>query len=112
MSIDKFVEFTQVINNDYRILYIDVKCSGPTPLQWKFCINEMLENFNLFKELDCKFALVFEAKLVGIISTEYILDFINVLVENRVSYKFVKLLSNIEPPTFLFPVNGFIYLST
>ena len=90
MSIDKFVEFTQVINNDYRILYIDVKCSGPTPLQWKFCINEMLENFNLFKELDCKFALVFEAKLVGIISTEYILDFINVLVENRVSYKFVK----------------------
>lgn len=82
MSIEKFVDYTQVINKDYRILYFDVKFAHPTPLQWTFVINEFNENIRVLKNLDCKFAFVMDVKLIGIISTEYILEFINVLKSN------------------------------
>jgi len=83
VSIDKFVEFTQVINKDYRILYFDIKLPYPTPLQWKFFINELIDNLNVITELKCKFALIFEAKLVGIVSTDYIMEFVRILLEKR-----------------------------
>lgn len=79
INIEKFVEFTQVINKDYRILFFEVKTSSPTPLQWSFLINEFNENIRVLKQLDCKFAFVLDVKLVGLISTEYILEFINLL---------------------------------
>ena len=82
MSIEKFVDYTQVINKDYRILYFDVKFAHPTPLQWTFVINEFNENIRVLKKLDCKFAFVMDLKLIGIISTEYILEFINILKSN------------------------------
>ena len=79
INIEKFVEFTQVINKDYRILFFEVKTPYPTPLQWSFLINEFNENIRVLKQLDCKFAFVLDVKLVGLISTEYILEFINLL---------------------------------
>ena len=79
INIEKFVEFTQVINKDYRILFFEVKCGSPTPLQWSFLINEFNENIRVLKQLDCKFAFVLDVKLIGLISTEYILEFINLL---------------------------------
>jgi hypothetical protein len=79
INVEKFVEFTQVINKDYRILFFEVKSPYPTPLQWSFLINEFNENIRVLKQLDCKFAFVLDVKLVGLISTEYILDFINLL---------------------------------
>ena len=78
----KFVDFTQIINKDYRILLFDVKCPTPTPLQWTFVVNEVKENFRVLKNLNCEFALVLDVKLVGMISTEYILDFINILKDH------------------------------
>jgi len=83
MSIEKFVEITQIVNKDYRILYFDVKMAHPTPLQWKFCISEFIEHLNVFKHLKCKFAFVMNVKLIGIISSEYIMDFINTLIANQ-----------------------------
>jgi len=82
MSIEKFVDYTQIINKDYRILLFDVKFAHPTPLQWTFVINEFNENIRVLKNLDCKFAFVLDVKLIGMISTEYILDFINLLKIN------------------------------
>lgn len=79
INVEKFVEFTQVINKDYRILFFEVKSPHPTPLQWSFLINEFNENIKVLKQLDCKFAFVLDVKLVGLISTEYILEFINLL---------------------------------
>ena len=79
ITVEKFVEFTQVINKDYRILFFEVKASSPTPLQWSFLINEFNENIRVLKQLDCKFAFVLDVKLIGLISTEYILEFINLL---------------------------------
>ena len=79
IAIEKFVEFTQVINKDYRILFFEVKCGSPTPLQWSFLINEFNENIRVLKQLECKFAFVLDVKLIGLISTEYILEFINLL---------------------------------
>ena len=79
VTVEKFVEFTQVINKDYRILFFEVKSAYPTPLQWSFLINEFNENIRVLKQLDCKFAFVLDVKLVGLISTEYILEFINLL---------------------------------
>lgn len=82
MSIEKFVDYTQILNKDYRILLFDIKTSIPTPLQWKFFINEFNENIRVLQNLECKFAFIFDAKLLGIISTEYILEFINLLKSN------------------------------
>ena len=79
INVEKFVEFTQVINKDYRILFFEVKTPYPTPLQWSFLINEFNENIRVLKQIDCKFAFVLDVKLVGLISTEYILEFINLL---------------------------------
>lgn len=82
VSVSKFVDFTQIINKDYRILLLEVKCPTPTPLQWTFVVNEIKENFRVLNNLNCNFALVLDVKLVGMISTEYILDFINILKEH------------------------------
>jgi hypothetical protein len=82
MSIEKFVDYTQIINKDYRILLFDVKFSHPTPLQWTFVINEFNENIRVLKNLECKFAFILDVKLIGMISTEYIMEFINLLKSN------------------------------
>ena len=91
-SIAKFVDYTQVINNDYRILYFDVKTSHPTPLQWTFVINEFNENIRVLKKLDCKIAFVLNLKLIGLLSTEYILEFIKIL-ESLAPYIEAKLIA-------------------
>ena len=82
VSVSKFVDFTQIINKDYRILLFEVKCPYPSPLQWTFVVNEFKENLRVLKKLNCNFALVLDVKLVGMISTEYILNFINILKEH------------------------------
>jgi len=82
INIEKFVEFTQVINKDYRILFFEVKTPSPTPLQWSFLVNEFNENIRVLTQLDCKFAFVLDVKRIGLISTDYILKFINILIEN------------------------------
>jgi len=81
MSVEKFVELTQIINKDYRILYFEVKFPHPTPLQWKFCINEFDEHLSVLKHLNCKSAFIMDVKLIGLISLECIMDFINTLVK-------------------------------
>lgn len=80
VEIDKYVEITQIINKDYRILYFEVKIQYPSPLQWKFCINELIDHFNVLKHLNTKFAFIMNVKIIGILSTEYIMDFINTLL--------------------------------
>uniref|UniRef100_A0A6C0ETL7 CRAL-TRIO domain-containing protein n=1 Tax=viral metagenome TaxID=1070528 RepID=A0A6C0ETL7_9ZZZZ len=90
MSVEKYVEFTQVANKGYRILLFNVKFPHPTPLQWAFTMNELKEHLECFKELKCRFAFIFEAKNIGIISTSYVLEFI----QNLVSYE-VTLESNL-----------------
>jgi hypothetical protein len=82
MSIEKFVDYTQILNKDYRILLFDVKLPHPTPLQWTFVINEFNENIRVLKNLGCKFAFILNVKIIGMISTEYIMEFINLLKSN------------------------------
>lgn len=79
VQIEKFVEYTQVLNEDYRILLFDVKIPKPSPLQWTFVINEFNENLKVLKELNCKFAFILNVKLIGLISTDYVIEFINLL---------------------------------
>lgn len=81
MSIEKFVELTQITNKNYRILYFDVKMSYPTPLQWKFCMSEFDEHLSVLKHLNCKSAFIMNVKVIGLLSTEHIMDFINTLLK-------------------------------
>ena len=80
MSIDRFVEYTQIVHKDYRILFFDVKSAQPTPLQWRFCIQEFLENLEHLTNLNCKFAFIMDVKKIGLISTEYIMEFTKLLM--------------------------------
>jgi len=79
LNIEKFGEFTHLLTKDYRILYLKCNLAYPTPLQWTFFINELNENFNVLKKLDCRFAFVLDLNLIGLISSSYILEFVNVL---------------------------------
>jgi hypothetical protein len=85
MSVEKYIEYTQISNKGYRILLFDVKFPHPTPLQWSFAMNELKEHLEYFKDLNCRFAFIFEAKNIGIISTSYVLEFISVLVSYEVT---------------------------
>ena len=82
MSIERFVEYTQIVNNDYRILLFEVKFAQPTPLQWRFCIQEFIENLEHIKQLNCKFAFIMDVKQIGMISTDYIMEFTKLLMSN------------------------------
>ena len=82
MSIDRFVEYTQIVHTDYRILFFDVKSAQPTPLQWRFCIQEFKENLEHMKNLNCKIAFIMDVRKVGLISTEYIVEFTKLLMSN------------------------------
>ena len=79
VNIEKFAEFTHILNKDYRILYLKALMPYPTPLQWTFFINELNENLNVLKKIDCKFAFILDLNLIGLISTSYILEFVNIL---------------------------------
>ena len=82
MSIERFVEYTQIVNNDYRILLFEVKFAQPTPLQWRFCIQEFIENLEHIKQLNCRFAFIMDVKQIGMISTDYIMEFTKLLMSN------------------------------
>ena len=79
VNIEKFAEFTHILNKDYRILYLKALIPYPTPLQWTFFVNELNETLNVLKKLDCKFAFIMELNLIGLISSSYILEFVNIL---------------------------------
>ena len=79
VNIEKFAEFTHILNKDYRILYLKALMPYPTPLQWTFFINELNENMNVLKKIDCKFAFILDLNLIGLVSSSYILEFVNVL---------------------------------
>jgi len=79
VNIEKFAEFTHILNKDYRILYLKVLMPYPSPLQWTFFINELNENLNVLKKIDCKFAFILDLNLIGLISSSYVLEFVNVL---------------------------------
>ena len=79
INIEKFGEFTQILNEDYRILYFKTKLPYPTPLQWTFFVNELNENLHVLKKLNGKFAFILDLNLIGLLSTNYILEFVNIL---------------------------------
>uniref|UniRef100_A0A6C0D2P6 STAS/SEC14 domain-containing protein n=1 Tax=viral metagenome TaxID=1070528 RepID=A0A6C0D2P6_9ZZZZ len=79
VNIEKFAEFTHLLTKDYRILYLTVEVAYPSPLQWTFFINELNENLNVLKKLDCRFAFILDMNKIGLISSNYILEFVNVL---------------------------------
>lgn len=81
MSVEKYVELTQIVNKDYRILHFEIKMPYPTPLQWKFCMSEFDEHLSVLKHLNCKSAFIMDVKVIGLISVEYIMDFINTLIK-------------------------------
>jgi len=89
MSVVKFTEFTQIINKETRILLLDVQHASPTPLQWAFTINELKENIENLNQLNIKFSFIFNVKKIGLIATEYIMEFVKLftsygeLLENR-----------------------------
>jgi hypothetical protein len=79
INIEKFGEFTQILTKDYRILFIDIKVAHPTPLQWTFFMNELNENLRSLDNFKTEFAFIIDLKLIGLISTEYIIEFVNTL---------------------------------
>ena len=79
MSITKYVEFTQIICPKYRILFFEVSENYPTPLQWKFAMEDFKLNLDLLNGLNGQFALIIDLKKFSSIPSEF-MDFINILI--------------------------------
>jgi len=79
VNIEKFGEFTQILNGDYRILYFKTHIPYPSPLQWTFFVNELNENLNVLKNLNGNFAFILDLNLIGLLPTNYIVEFVNIL---------------------------------
>ena len=79
VNIEKFGDFTQILNKDYRILYFKTNIPHPSPLQWTFFVNELTDNLNVLKKVNGKFAFILDLNLIGLLSTNYILEFVNIL---------------------------------
>jgi len=79
MSISKYIDFTQIVCQKYRILLFEVGDTYPTNLQWKFAVEEFKTNLDSLNELNVPFAFIMDFKKMCLIPTEYILEFINLL---------------------------------
>lgn len=79
VSITKYIDFTQIVCQKYRILFFNVGDTYPTNLQWKFSIEEFKTNLNSLIELNVPFAFIMDLKKMCLIPTEYIMEFINIL---------------------------------
>jgi len=79
MGISKYIDFTQIVCQKYRILFFEVSDTYPTNLQWKFAIEEFKKNLDSLIELNVPFAFIMDLKKMCLIPTEYILEFINLL---------------------------------
>jgi hypothetical protein len=84
MSIEKFLSFENVVYDG--LLYIEMKVEHelPTPLQWRFSIEDMKSHLQLRAEQDIPFAFVLDLRKMGFLQLNQIREFVDLLEKNYV----------------------------
>lgn len=79
MSIDQFVTIQQVLYNDVVIFNLIVEKDVPTPLQWRFAIEDIRFHLEQRKEDPRPFGFVMDVRKVGLVPIAYIQEFVKLL---------------------------------
>jgi hypothetical protein len=82
MEIDKFITINYINYSGILIMEITINHSTPTQLQWNFAKEELKDNLINITESNKKFGFIFDITRVGLISMNYIKEFITILEDN------------------------------
>ena len=79
MSIEDFITIKQVVYNDSIIFNLVVEKEAPTPLQWRFAIEEIRFQLDQRKFDDRTFGFVMDLRKLGLIPINQIQEFVKLL---------------------------------
>ena len=74
-----FVSLSVVENTKYKVLFLNILNSNPTPLQWEDFKCKFINAINTIEKSEQKFAFLFNVKNLGIISIKKVKEFIDIL---------------------------------
>ena len=84
MSIQPFLSVNNVVFEKLLYLELVVEQELPTPLQWKFAMEDMKQNLNQRVQEDIPFAFILDLRKMGFIPLSYVREFVDVLEKQSV----------------------------
>lgn len=82
MELEYFTKLERLNHKGLTIFMFTVLKDVPTPLQWKFTIESLREEFERVKLEDSKFAFIMDLRKVGLLSITQVKEFVNLLESN------------------------------
>ena len=79
ISLNNFVEYKQMIQNNTRILLFYVKKELPTAFEWTCAVEEFKNKMSELIKEDVTFAYVLDVRLMGLLSISQIKEFSKIL---------------------------------
>jgi hypothetical protein len=79
MDIEKFTVVEQVLYNNIVIFNLIVKKDLPTPLQWRFTLEDIKYHLEQRRLDSRKFGFVMDLRLLGLLSVGHIQEFVKML---------------------------------
>ncbi len=76
---NEFLSITVVENSKYKVLFLNVLNSQPTPLQWEKFKSDLTSSLTNIQSSNQKFAFLIDSRKLGILSLSKIKDFIHIL---------------------------------
>lgn len=83
MELEYFTNLERRTHKGITIFFFNVLKDIPTPLQWKFTIESLREEFEKVRTENNKFAFVMDVRKIGILSINQIKEFSNLLESNQ-----------------------------
>ena len=74
---NEFLSITVVENSKYKVLFLNVLNSQPTPLQWEKFKSDLTSSLTNIQSSNQKFAFLIDSRKLGILSLSKIKDFIH-----------------------------------
>jgi hypothetical protein len=79
MNIDSFITIQQVLYKDIVIFNLIVEKESPTPLQWRFAIEDVRFHLDQRKTDSRTFGFVMDLRNIGLLPISYIQEFVKLL---------------------------------
>ena len=84
MSIEKFITLSKVVHNGLLYVELKVEHALPTPLQWRFAVEEVKDELQHRVEEDIPFALILDLTQMGFLPLGNIREFVEILEKQYV----------------------------
>ena len=75
----QFISVKIVENIKYKVLFLNVLCAQPTPLQWEAFKTELTKSLTEINESKSQFAFLLDVRKLGFLSVTRVKEFISIL---------------------------------